>query len=99
MDYFTRAVDNSGNRLPTENMAAALTVAAGAGFTTTSSLLSWLIFGLVTYPGMQERLVQELVNHDFKDDEDITPELIEELDELDKYVKVSVDKSSLQNIH
>jgi hypothetical protein len=25
--------------------------------------------------------------------------LIEELDELDKYVKVSVDKSSLQNIH
>jgi cytochrome P450 len=99
MDYFTRAVDNSGNRLPTENMAAALTVAAGAGFTTTSSLLSWLIFGLVTYPGMQERVVQELVNHDFKDDEDITPELIEELDELDKYVKVSLNKLFLQDIH
>ncbi|KAI4833673.1 putative cytochrome P450 monooxygenase [Aureobasidium sp. EXF-8845] len=87
VDYLTRAVDNSGNRLPTENMAAALTVAAGAGFTTTSSLLSWLIFGLVTYPGMQERLVQELVNHGFKDDEEVAPELIEELEELDKYVK------------
>lgn len=71
-------------------MAAALTVAAGADFTTTSSLLSWLIYGLVTYPGMQERLVQELVNHDFKDDVDVTPELIEELTELDKYVKVSL---------
>lgn len=69
-------------------MSAALTVAAGAGFTTTSSLLSWLIFGLVTYPGMQERLVQELVNHDFEDDADVTPELIEGLSELDKYVKV-----------
>lgn len=71
-------------------MAAALTVAAGAGFTTTSSLLSWLIYGLVTYPGMQERLVQELVNQGFKDDVDVTPELIEELTELDKYVKVSL---------
>jgi hypothetical protein len=28
------------------------------------------------------------VNHDFKDGADVTPELIEELDELDKYVKV-----------
>ncbi|KAH0341631.1 putative cytochrome P450 monooxygenase, partial [Aureobasidium melanogenum] len=87
VDYFNRAVDNSGNRLPKANMTSALIVAAGAGFTTTSSLLSWLIYGLVTYPGMQERLVQELVNHDFKDDMDVTPELIEDLNELDKYVK------------
>ncbi|KAI4732121.1 putative cytochrome P450 monooxygenase [Aureobasidium sp. EXF-10728] len=85
VDHFVRAVDGSGNRLPTDNMASALSVAAGAGFTTTSSLLSWLIYGLVSYPGMQERLVQELVNHDFKDDDDVTPELIEDLSELDKY--------------
>jgi cytochrome P450 len=72
-DYLTRAVDNSSNRLPTENMAAAITVATGAGSTTTSSLLSWLIFRFVTYPGMQELLVQELVTYDSKDDEDVTP--------------------------
>jgi len=33
-------------------------------------------------------LVQELVNRDFKDDANVTPELIEELHELDKNVKV-----------
>ena len=80
-------MDSTGERLPTANLAAALTVASGAGFTTTSSLLSWLVYGFVTYPGVQERLVQELVNKDFKDDQDVTPELIEELPELDKYVK------------
>lgn len=78
-------------------MSSALTVAAGAGFTTTSSLLSWLIFGLISYPGTQERLVQELVNHDFKDGADITPELIEELDELGKYVKVNETTSVAQH--
>lgn len=41
----------------------ALVVATGAGFTTTSSLLSWLIYGLVTYPGVQERLLQELIDN------------------------------------
>jgi cytochrome P450 len=87
-DYFTRAVDSSGSRLPTDTIVSAVTVAAGAGFTTTSSLLSWLVYGLVTYSGAQERLVQELVNQDFKDGDDVTPELIEELPELDKYVKV-----------
>lgn len=69
-------------------MVSALVVASGAGFTTTSSLLSWLVYGLVSYPGMQERLVQELVNKDFKDGDDVTPELLEDLPELDKYIKV-----------
>jgi cytochrome P450 len=98
-DYLTRAVDNSSNRLPTENMAAAITVATGAGSTTTSSLLSWLIFRFVTYPGMQELLVQELVTYDSKDDEDVTPDLIEEQDELDKYVKVDHGKPSRRTTH
>ena len=42
----------------------ALVVATGAGFTTTSSLLSWLIYSLVNYDGMQERLLQELIDND-----------------------------------
>ena len=65
----------------------ALTVAAGAGFTTTSSLLSWLLYGLVAYEGVQARLLQELVDRDFTDETDVTPELIEDLPELDKFIK------------
>jgi len=62
-------------------------VATGAGFTTTSSLLSWLIYGLVTYPGMQERLLQELIDNDIDETTEITADVTERLDFLDKYVK------------
>ena len=58
-----RAVDSKGEKLPKTSLVEALVVATGAGFTTTSSLLSWLIYGLVTYPGMQERLLQELIDN------------------------------------
>ncbi|EMC91552.1 hypothetical protein BAUCODRAFT_38665 [Baudoinia panamericana UAMH 10762] len=87
IDYLTRAVDADGQHLPVKNMVAALTVAAGAGFTTTSSLLSWLVYGLVAYDGMQERLLQEMVDHDFNDDTEVTPEMLEDLPMLDKYIK------------
>ncbi|GAB7334986.1 hypothetical protein MBLNU13_g06854t1 [Cladosporium sp. NU13] len=87
IDYLNRAVDSNGERLPVANIVPALTVAAGAGFTTTSSLLSWLLYGLVAYDGMQARLLQELVDHDFSDDTEVTPELLEDLPELDKYIK------------
>jgi cytochrome P450 len=66
---------------------AATTVATGAGFTTTSSLLSWCLYGLVSYPGMQARLLQELVDHDITDETNITADQIDELPELAKYVK------------
>ena len=56
-DYAVRATDSKGEKLPRTSLVEALVVATGAGFTTTSSLLSWLIYGLVTYPGMQERLL------------------------------------------
>jgi cytochrome P450 len=80
-------VDSNGERLPVANIVPALTVAAGAGFTTTSSLLSWLLYGLVAYDGIQAHLLQELVDHDFNDDSDVTPELLEDLPELDKFIK------------
>lgn len=86
-DYLNRAVDSNGERLPVGNIVPALTVAAGAGFTTTSSLLSWLVYGLVAYDGMQARLLQELVDHDFTDDTTVTPELLEDLPMLDKFIK------------
>lgn len=86
-DYLVRAVDSSGKHLPKENLIPALTIASGAGFTTTSSLLGWCLYGLVTYEGMQARLLQELVNIGFSNDIDITAEQIENITELDHFVK------------
>lgn len=86
-DYFVRAVDSSGARLPKENLVSAVTVASGAGFTTTSSLLSWAAYAFVTYPGIQARLLQELVDHDITDETSITADQIDDLPELAKFVK------------
>ncbi|KAJ5168035.1 uncharacterized protein N7482_003629 [Penicillium canariense] len=87
VDYAVRATDNKGEKLPKESLVWALVVATGAGFTTTSSLLSWLIYGLVTYPGMQERLLQELIDNDFNDETEITADFTERLVFQDKYIK------------
>lgn len=87
LDYILRATDSKGNKLPKTSFIEPLLVATGAGFTTTSSLLSWLIYGLVAYPGMQDRLLQELIDNDFDDTTQITPELTEKLTFLDKYIK------------
>lgn len=87
IDYLVRATDSNGVRLPKENLLSAVLVASGAGFTTTSSLLSWCIFGLATYAGTQARLLQELVDHDITDETNITADQIDELPELDKFIK------------
>ncbi|KAF4258167.1 hypothetical protein KXV70_009705 [Aspergillus fumigatus] len=87
VDYALRATDNKGEKLPKSSLVWALVVATGAGFTTTSSLLSWLIYGLVTYPGMQDRLLQELVDHGFDDTTEITADFADQLTFLDKYIK------------
>jgi cytochrome P450 len=62
-------------------------VASGAGFTTTSSLLGWVLYGFVTYEGVQARLLQELVNIGFTDETNLTSEQIEEMPELDHFIK------------
>ncbi|KAF4213557.1 hypothetical protein CNMCM8980_007777 [Aspergillus fumigatiaffinis] len=87
VDYAIRATDNKGEKLPKSSLVWALVVATGAGFTTTSSLLSWLIYGLVTYPGMQDRLLQELVDHGFDDNTEITADFTDKLTFLDMYIK------------
>ncbi|KAK3934809.1 cytochrome P450 [Diplogelasinospora grovesii] len=87
VDYAVRATDNKGQQLPKENLIQALVVATGAGFTTTSSLLSWLIYGLVTYPGVQDRLLQELVDNGFDENTAMTADLTNRLTFLDKYIK------------
>ncbi|KAJ6096930.1 hypothetical protein N7486_007676 [Penicillium sp. IBT 16267x] len=87
VDYAIRATDSKGEKLPKESLVWALVVTTGAGFTTTSSLLSWLIYGMVTYPGMQERLLQELIDNDFNDETKITADFTDRLVFQDKYIK------------
>lgn len=60
---------------------------SGAGFTTTSSLLSWLIYSLCVYEGNQDRLVKELVDAGVNENTKWTPELSDGLTFLDKFVK------------
>ncbi|KAJ5944961.1 hypothetical protein N7516_005129 [Penicillium verrucosum] len=87
IDYIIRATDNKGEKLPKTSLMEALVVATGAGFTTTSSLLSWLLYSLVNYPGMQERLLQELIDNDIHADTPMTANLTDRLTFLDKFIK------------
>ncbi|CAG7556353.1 unnamed protein product [Fusarium equiseti] len=87
VDYFLRATDNKGNKLPPSQFAPALLVATAAGFTTTSSLLSWLIYSLVKYPGNQDRLLQELIDNDWNEDTQVTADTTAKLTFLDKFIK------------
>ncbi|KAG9692636.1 cytochrome P450, partial [Aureobasidium melanogenum] len=86
-DYLARAVDQDGNKMPEKYQTPATLVAVGAGFVTTASLLSWLIYGLVQYPGNQERLLQELVDYGVHDKTTWTPDLANALPFLDMYIK------------
>lgn len=61
-DFLYRARDENGEGLSYELVRGNVVVTCGAGFTTSSSLLSWALYALVRYPGNQERLLQELVN-------------------------------------
>ncbi|KAM0713381.1 hypothetical protein Q7P37_010343 [Cladosporium fusiforme] len=87
VDYAIRATDNQGNKLPKTSLTWALIVTTAAGFTTTSSLLSWLIYGLVTYEGMQERLLQELIDAGVNETTVFDADLTERLPFLDRYIK------------
>ncbi|KAL4786958.1 cytochrome P450 [Aspergillus varians] len=87
VDYAIRATDNKGEKLPKTSLVWALVVATAAGFTTTSSLLSWLIYALVTYPGMQERLLQELIDNDITEDTQLTADITDKLVFQDKFIK------------
>jgi len=87
VDYLKRATDDHGNKLPRDLVIPNMLPISGAGFTTTSSLLSWLLYALCVYPGNQDRLVQELVDAGVNENTKWTPELSDGLSFLDKFVK------------
>jgi cytochrome P450 len=88
-DYLKRAVDEDGQKLPPEYRLSNIVVLVGAGFVTSASLLSWMVYALVKYPGNQERLVQELVDHGATPDKEKawTYDEINALTFLDHFIK------------
>ncbi|KAB8268975.1 cytochrome P450 [Aspergillus minisclerotigenes] len=93
VDYLLHAVDDKGEHFPQGLILANMLIVTGAGFTTTSALLSWLLYCLVTYEGTQDRLYAELVEHGIvgpsgeRNQTTWTPDLAHSLPFLDKFVK------------
>ncbi|KAJ0425114.1 cytochrome P450 [Aspergillus carlsbadensis] len=93
VDYLLHAVDDKGEHFPQGLALANMLIVTGAGFTTTSALLSWLIYCLVTYEGTQDRLYKELVEYGVVgangecNKTDWTPDIAHSLPYLDKFVK------------
>ncbi|KAI9151326.1 Cytochrome P450 monooxygenase alnD [Paramyrothecium foliicola] len=86
-DFLARARDEKGEALPRDIMISNVVILLGAGFTTSSSLLSWCIYSLVRYPGNQERLLQEVIDHGADGKRDWTYEDVHALKFLDCFVK------------
>ncbi|KAK3396681.1 cytochrome P450 [Sordaria brevicollis] len=86
-DYLVNAVDEKGEHFPEGLILSNMLVVTGAGYTTTSSLLSWCIYCIVTYPGMQDRLLQELIDYDISDKTEWDPDLAHSLPFLDSFLK------------
>ncbi|KAF2167843.1 hypothetical protein M409DRAFT_53802 [Zasmidium cellare ATCC 36951] len=74
VDYLARATDDKGEKLPHEYILSNTIALLGAGFVTSSSFLSWLLYALVSYPGEQQKLLQELV--DVLPEEAFTPHAV-----------------------
>lgn len=93
-DYLLRATDNKGNKMPRDKLVDPLIVTVAAGFTTTTTILAWLLYALVTYPGMQERLLQELIDNGFDADTVVTVDMIPKLKFLEAFVKETLRRHS-----
>ncbi|XMA17327.1 hypothetical protein WAI453_010118 [Rhynchosporium graminicola] len=80
--FLVRATDEEGDNLPEKHRSIATVVAVAGGFITTASILSWMVYCTVTYPGYQERLLQELVDHGVTNDTTWDPDLAHDLEFL-----------------
>ena len=87
VDYLLNGVDEKGEHFPVPLILSNMLIVTGAGFTTTSALMSRLIYCIVTYSGTQDKLLQELVDYGINGDTEWTPDLAHGLPYLDKFVK------------
>lgn len=86
-DFLCRARDEKGEGLPRDILLGNVVILLGAGFVTSASLLSWSIYSLVKYPGNQERLIQELVDHGADGEKTWTHDEVHAMKFLDSFVK------------
>ncbi|KAL7952157.1 cytochrome P450 [Trichoderma compactum] len=86
-NFCLRARDLKGNRLEWDQFVPALVMLTGAGFVTSAALLSWMIYALVTYEGMQERLLQELIDHDWDDNIQVNGDMVNQLKFMNNFIK------------
>jgi cytochrome P450 len=86
-DFLYRARDKDGEGLPYDLVRGNVVVSTGAGFTTSSSLLTWALYALVRYPGNQERLLEEIVSHRGDTDKRWTYDEIHSMKFLDCFIK------------
>jgi cytochrome P450 len=86
-DFLARARDDNGDALPRDIMISNVVILLGAGFTTSASLLSWCVYSLVMYPGNQERLLQEIIDHGGDGEREWTYDEVHSLPFLDCFVK------------
>ncbi|KGO43669.1 Cytochrome P450 [Penicillium expansum] len=90
VNYLLNTVDETGQKFPEGLIVANMLIVTGAGFTTTSALMSWLLYCLVTYEGAQDRLYEELCERGVANTEkpiDWTPEFAHSLSFLDCFIK------------
>lgn len=86
VDYLMRATDEKGNKIDHDLLLPNMISVVGAGFVTTSALLSWLLYSLCKYD-QQDRLLQELIDHGVTDKTEWTPDLADSLTFQDKFIK------------
>ncbi|DAA72515.1 TPA_exp: hypothetical protein A8136_6435 [Trichophyton benhamiae CBS 112371] len=87
VDYLARATDEQSAKPRHEYLLSNTLALVGAGFVTSSAFLSWLIYAMMTYPGQQDRLLQELVDHGAAPDKRWMYDEIQRLTYLDAFVK------------
>lgn len=87
-DFLNRATDDKGEKLPRELRLSNVTALIGAGFATSSCLLSWLLYSLCNYPGnLQDRILEELIDHGATENREWTYDEILAMPFLDAVVK------------
>jgi cytochrome P450 len=86
-DFLSRARDEKGDGLPRDLLLANTVVTIGAGFTTSASFLAWALYAITVYPGNQERLLQEIIDHGGDGEREWTYDEVHGMKFLDCFVK------------
>lgn len=87
IDYLKRAVDEGNQKLPHEHLIPNIIAVLGAGISTTSSMLSYLLYLLAHYPDMQTKVFKELIDNNVTPTTTWTYDTLMSLPYLDHFVK------------